>query len=294
MRILLLISLQLTLMAVYGQSGNKIQEVDIIDHQVKLGESVRLLSKKYLVDPSKIYELNRFAVDGISEGMILKIPVPRKPNTSAGELTDNRKKIPKSERESSVSEHSEVVQNQENKGKSIQNQDSKIEPRQTQERKEEVTDAPVTKTSGDIKQIVITEDKTEINHKVLPKETLYSLAREYNVTVDEIKANNPQVAASGLQVGQVVRILASKKVEIKQSTSIIKPVPNGSSKPQKTVSQSPNINPNIIKHQVQPKETLYSLSKKYNVSVEQIKAQNATLLINGLQIGQVLEINPGN
>ena len=79
--------------SVFGQVKKKELEVDIIDHQVKLGESVRLLSKKYLVDPSEIYKLNKFAVDGISEGMILKIPVPRKEGAFANEvLLDANKK----------------------------------------------------------------------------------------------------------------------------------------------------------------------------------------------------------
>ena len=38
----------------FGQNRKKDQEVDIIDHQVQLGESVRLISKKYLVDPAEI------------------------------------------------------------------------------------------------------------------------------------------------------------------------------------------------------------------------------------------------
>jgi LysM repeat protein len=41
---------------------------------------------------------------------------------------------------------------------------------------------------------------------------------------------------------------------------------------------------------VAPKETLYGLSKKYNVSIETIISQNERLLKNGLQAGQVLTI----
>jgi hypothetical protein len=52
---------------VSGQSRKKDQEVEIINHEVQLGESVRLISKKYLVDPAEIYKRNKFAVDGISQ-----------------------------------------------------------------------------------------------------------------------------------------------------------------------------------------------------------------------------------
>ncbi|MBL0013346.1 MAG: LysM peptidoglycan-binding domain-containing protein [Flavobacterium sp.] len=134
-----------------------------------------------------------------------------------------------------------------------------------------------------------------MNHKVLPKETLYSLARDFNVSVDDIKANNPEVAKNGLQIGQVLKILTNKNVEVKQSTSVIKTISKKEvvDKPVTTEKKSSD-DSSVITHKVEPKETLYSLSKKYNVTVDQIKEQNAALLINGLQIGQVLEIKLNN
>ena len=156
----------------FGQGKKKEQEVDIVNHEVKLGESVRLLSKKYLVDPTEIYKLNKFAVDGISEGMVLKIPIPRKEGAPVKEQISEKVK----ENDSADAEKKVV-------------------------KVEEVAEEVKTKKSdGDIKQIIITEDKTEVNHKVLPKETLYSLARDYNVAVDDIKSNNPEVAKNGLQI----------------------------------------------------------------------------------------------
>ncbi len=51
--------------------------IEIISHRVLLGETVRLISVKYLVTPADIYRLNRFAVDGIREGMLLQIPLEK-------------------------------------------------------------------------------------------------------------------------------------------------------------------------------------------------------------------------
>jgi LysM repeat protein len=251
----------------FGQEKKKEQEVDIVNHKVKLGESVRLLSKKYVVDPSEIYKLNKFAVAGISEGMLLKIPVPRKEGAPVKEQIS--------------AEGKENVE---------------ADPEKEVVKVEEVAEQVNTKKSdGDIKQIIITEDKTEVNHKVLPKETLYSLAREYNVTVDDIKSNNPEIANSGLQIGQVLKILTNKKVEVIQSTSIIKTIPTKEViKSVGSTDKKPSSKPGIITHKVEPKETLYSLSKKYNTTVDQIKEQNAALLKNGLQIGQVLIIKLNN
>jgi LysM repeat protein len=63
----------------------KDQDVEIVNHEVQSNESVRALSKKYSVDPADIYKLNRFAVDGISEGMVLQIPVRKKESSSKQE-----------------------------------------------------------------------------------------------------------------------------------------------------------------------------------------------------------------
>ena len=251
----------------FSQTKKKEQEVDIIAHEVKLGESVRMLSKKYLVDPAEIYKLNKFAVEGISEGMVLKIPVPKKAGIVGKEIEATNKV--------------EVANNQTEK------QESEVV--KTVPQKEVVT------PTVDIKQIIITEDKTEVNHKVLPKETLYSLAREFSVSIDDLKANNPEVAKNGLQIGQVLKILTNKKVEVKQSTSVIKTIPKKEVVDKPVASQKKSsAESSTITHKVEPKETLYSLSKKYNVTIDQIKEQNAALLINGLQIGQVLEIKPNN
>ena len=256
--------------SVFGQVKKKEQEVDIIDHQVKLGESVRLLSKKYLVDPTEIYKLNKFAVDGISEGMTLKIPVPRKEVVIASEVV--------------VVEGKKSAEDDLKKQESIADEALKIQTPTSNPIKEE-------------KQFVITEEKREVIHQVLPKETLYSLSRDFNVSVDDIKANNPELLTAGLKIGQLVKIRTNKTVDIKKSSEIVKNIPTitPTKTPTKTFSQvKEQSGGQIIRHTVEPKETLYSLSKKYGITVDEIKQQNSSLLINGLQIGQVLELKAKN
>lgn len=245
-----------------AQNRKKDQEVDIIDHQVQLGESVRLISKKYLVDPAEIYKLNKFAVEGISQGMVLQIPVPRKEGAPEKEIASG-----------------EMAPNELNG--SVPTNDKSIET-------ETIAENPI--PNSEIKKIVITETKTEVNHKVTPKETLYSLARDFNVSVDDIKANNPEVVKKGLKIGQIIKIQTEKSIDIQQSTSVAETKPS-----QIKDNTTNNTSKSIVKHhKVQPKETLYSLSKKYNVTVDDIKMQNDELLKNGLQIGQTLIIKTNN
>ena len=68
-------------------------------------------------------------------------------------------------------------------------------------------------------------------------------------------------------------------------------IKNTSSIESKKVSKLPEIKDNTeIKHKVLANETLYSLSKLYNVSVSEIMEQNKFLTKKGLQPGQTLTI----
>ena len=252
----------------FAQNRKKDQEVDIIDHQVQQGESIRLISKKYLVDPSEIYKLNKFAVEGISQGMVLKIPVPRKETA-----------LPK---ETVVVTTTEIASN-------------KIQGTSTEDKNTKTGISNESPTpNSDIKKIVIVEAKTEINHKVTAKETLYSLAKDFNISVDDIKANNADILKNGLKIGQIIKIPTEKTIDVQQTNAVDETITSKTENTKPIAIQEnsvPNSSENnVIHHKVAPKETLYSLSKKYNVAVDDIRRQNEALLKNGMQIGQILTI----
>ncbi|MCH8555724.1 MAG: LysM peptidoglycan-binding domain-containing protein [Schleiferiaceae bacterium] len=110
-------------------------------------------------------------------------------------------------------------------------------------------------------------------HTVEPGETLYGLSRKYNVSIDALLGANPQVA-DGLNVGVVVLI------------------PNNSSVAGAiAVTQQPDSSDaQYIYHRVLAKETLYGISKKYDLPIETIESDNPELAERGLQIGQVIRI----
>ena len=114
---------------------------------------------------------------------------------------------------------------------------------------------------------IATDKKT---HLVSAKETLYSLTKLYNVTEAELEKSNPGLLANGLKIGEQI-IIPSKKAIITTSK-----VPSSSTQ-------------NIRTHQVEAKETLYSISKLYNVSVEDLEKLNPEIK-DGLQIGFALKI----
>ena len=86
--------------------------------------------------------------------------------------------------------------------------------------------------------------------------------------------------------------------QVKSNTTVVINNSNNSEKIDTVNKEKSNIyedNPSnnefsIVKHKVEPKETLYSISKKYGVSVDEIKTQNENILAKGLQSGQEISI----
>jgi LysM repeat protein/ABC-type branched-subunit amino acid transport system substrate-binding protein len=114
-----------------------------------------------------------------------------------------------------------------------------------------------------------------IKHTVVKGETITIIAQKYKITPYDIYKLNPD-SQNGIQLDSVL-LIPSSAVGI--STNIT---------PKPTTVAVQNENPKT--HLVQPKETLYSLSKQYNVTIEELKSANADLLKEGLKIGQNIKI----
>lgn len=101
-------------------------------------------------------------------------------------------------------------------------------------------------------------------HKVAAKETLFSISRLYDVSVDEIKTWN-NLKDNALSLGQ--------ELVIKKKAAATTTLPATQS--MKGV------------HTVAGKETLYSIARQYNISVQQLREWNS-LTADEVKIGQTL------
>lgn len=117
-----------------------------------------------------------------------------------------------------------------------------------------------------LSEAAVYQSSNEKRHTVLPKETVYSIARSYNVTVVDIYDMNPN-AINGIKVGDVLRIPDADQLTIR--------------------SKSAN---SLTTYTVKPKETLYSIAKTYGVRVEDIIEANPDLKSKPLNDGQILNI----
>lgn len=108
-------------------------------------------------------------------------------------------------------------------------------------------------------------------HTVAKGETINMIAQKYKVTPYDIYSLNPD-SQNGIQLNSVLLIPTSASVVVINS------------------SQNEPLNNNTDSHLVQPKETLYSISKQYGVTIDALKTANGDLLNNGLKIGLNIKI----
>ena len=113
-------------------------------------------------------------------------------------------------------------------------------------------------------------------HTVVSGETLYSLAKKYNVTAKSIEAENQETLKDGLKIGQDLIFLSP-------------PVVNNADTSAKTANYTYDDKDAVV-HTVLPQETLYSIARTYNVSVEDIIDKNEVTLKDGLQVGQQIKV----
>lgn len=116
-----------------------------------------------------------------------------------------------------------------------------------------------------------TTTTTTINtHTVVAGDTLYSLAKKYNTTVDALKKNN-QLTSDVLSLGQKLTI---------PSTQSVAPTPV----PTTTTPSLPDT------YTVVSGDSLYSIALKFGLTVDELRSRNQ-LLSDVLRIGQVLRIS---
>ena len=125
-------------------------------------------------------------------------------------------------------------------------------------------------------------------HEVLAKETLYGIARQYGISVNELSQLNPILASTDLKIGQKINVPAAA---IKSEIAV---VTTTKTTPQKQeIIRTAVESPTTFVWEVQPKETKYSITKKYGITIKEFDKVNPELGVKSLRVGQKINI-PGN
>jgi LysM repeat protein len=230
-------------------------------HKVEKGETIVQIAQKYSVTPYDIYQLNPDAQSGVKPNSVLLIP----------QKGSSKKTI------SQVKTH-------------------KVEPKETLygiENKYGVSDEALKKANPDLEKLglqigqtliipsntgvktTVTTSEKAVYHEVLPKETKYSIAKQYGITIEELEKRNPEIILN-LPIGYklIIKGTAPKIAVLAAPKETVKPI-------------TPKVN--HIDYQVRPKETLYSLSKMSGLSQEELIKLNPALA-NGVEIGMTIKV----
>lgn len=166
---------------------------EYVKHTVLAGENITQIAKKYKVTPYDIYLLNPESKNGINENDILLISL----------------------------------------------RDYKVEIKETKKERKEREKL---------------EALTVENYTVIAKDTKFSLAKKFKISIEDLEKWNPEIVTNGLQEGQVINVKEPKKEVVDYS----------------------KINTSLIpgKYVIQPEDTKYGIAKKFEVTIEELEAIN--------------------
>ena len=129
-----------------------------------------------------------------------------------------------------------------------------------------------------IPQASATNNRTAQYHTIQAGETLYQLTVKYGVTAQAICAANPGLSAENFRVGQVIVIPASTGETGTQAQTAAQPAEEEKKDDWQTM------------HKVQRRETIFSISREYGITEEELIAANPELKKGKLKRGTFLFI----
>lgn len=134
-----------------------------------------------------------------------------------------------------------------------------------------------------IPQTVSTNSDKPVFHTIQAGETLYRLSVKYNITTQAICEANPGLSSENFRSGQVIII------PVRSASKTEKETPKATAKEETTVKKDDWKD----MHKVERKETIFSISREYGITEEELIAANPELKNGKLKRGTFLFIPYG-
>ncbi|MBK0369158.1 LysM peptidoglycan-binding domain-containing protein [Flavobacterium agrisoli] len=255
----------------FAQSGT-------VKHTVAKDETINQIAQKYQVTPYDIYQLNPDVKTGLKPGLVLLIPKKSSKNAT---VTATKSAV-----NSNVKTHlvqpKETLYGIEKKYNISDEALKKANPFLVTDGLQIGQTLVISNGVSTAKEATKKEKKESkeayVYHDVQPKETKYSIAKKYNISIEELEKKNPEIIQN-LPIGFRLTIKGSPP---KQYSN---PVVTTSETPVKSTAPKQD----LMDYQVKPKETLYSLSKSFGLTQEELVSLNP-ILSNGVQEGMILKV----
>lgn len=126
-----------------------------------------------------------------------------------------------------------------------------------------------------IPKIKVNKKITKDFHEVTSGESFYTIAKKYDLSIEELKDLNPTISPNKLQIGESLALKKNKKSKDNQGKN----------------KEETNSSDDII-HKVKKGETISHISDKYDVSFRELKKLNPKLDVK-LQIDELIVIRKG-
>lgn len=250
----LYIILFLTSLATYSQ--NK--------HTVIKGETLYSISKKYNVKPDDILKLNPDAKDGVKENTVLTLPSSVKAVVAKSTLNKYEYQVQQGETLYAISKKlgisvDEMIKN---------NPTSKEGVSAGQFLTYFATKKYASSATHTLKNDAVVKKETSNLHTIQAEETKYSVSKKYGISIPELEELNPHIK-NVFEIGMQIRL---NKNTILPKVAVAEVIPATT----KTMFYA-----------VQQGETLFSISRKFGISVDEITKKNPGVA-TGLTVGMEL------
>lgn len=261
----------------------------VIKYTVANGETINQIAVKFKVTPYDIYALNPDARSGIKPNTVLLIPAngtksaAAKTETAVAKTGGNTKEIihevqPKEtfysiEKKYGISDEALKAANPTLEKTGVQIGQKLVIPAKGSAAKSLVATEKPAKEKAQEKYVY---------HDVVAKETKFSIAKQYGITIEELEKRNPEIV-SNLPIGY--RLTIKGKAPKTETSS---PAVTTAAKPVETAKKATT----YMEYQVKPKETFYSLGRTFHISQEELTALNPSLS-EGVKEGMVLKVPAG-
>jgi LysM repeat protein len=288
----------------------KVGDRTFIIHQIVGQETLFSVSRRYKVSMSEIQQANESLKQGMKDGQTLLVPfgqpssapitsveaAPAAPISNSTSNTDAKAATVTSSVETASPVVKEVpspvaeAKNEKASENSTVKQAAAVDPKAVEK---------------------VTVQNVKSTHKVKRGENLSTIAKKYKVTVSELKSWN-SLSSDKVMIGQALKIITKQTIATKQSSSepkveIKEEVKKEESKVATQKAEEPKENKEIvfvstksstvtakatgewISHTVKSGESLFSLSKQYGSSIEELIQWNA-LSSNNLKVGQSIKV----
>ncbi len=251
-------------------------------HGVQEGETMNHIAELYDIPLPKLYKLNRLekgqqpavgAKIHLKETRYVK-PATRKTenNQQSADKTkakSNENQTPGKPKEKDDTANQALKQQQ--KEQSFEAADNHQAQKSSSAKKPDETNKEGQKTQSEQDKAAGPANRKDV-HIVQDGETLFGIARQYSVTVDELKKWN-NLQKSAIHLGQALSL---------------KPPEKESEKQEQKGSKSEAL---PVYHTVKKGETLFGIAQQYNLSTKQLKKRNK-LSSDQLDLGQKIRIRP--